>query len=67
MLKYTLSRNLLKISPSIRKELIEIKENYNRILEYFDSLNIREVFEEMGLSKGAIDMLSGVNSFLGNF
>ncbi|MFQ9615774.1 MAG: FAD-dependent oxidoreductase, partial [Clostridium butyricum] len=32
MLKYTLSRNLLKISPSIRKELIEIKENYNRIL-----------------------------------
>jgi len=59
--------NLLKLNPEIRKELIEVKENYSKIIEYLGSLRIRKVLEKMGLSEGAIEMISGVAPFLGSF
>lgn len=67
LIGYALVSNLLKIDPSIRKELIQIKEKYSDIIQYIDSLNIREVLEQKGLSEGAIEMLSGVAPFLGYF
>ena len=67
LIGYALASNLLKIDPSIRKELIQIKEKYSDTIEYIDSLRIREVLEKMGLSKGAIEMLSGIVPFAGYF
>lgn len=62
-----LSRNLLKISPSIRKELLQIKKEYSLTIEYLGSLGIRKVLEKMGLSEGAIELISSVAPFLGSF
>lgn len=67
LIAYALSDNLLKIDKSTRKELIEVKEKYSDTIDYLDKLNIRDVLEKMELSKGAIEMLSGVYSFLGYF
>lgn len=62
-----LASNLYKISPSIRKELLQIKEEYSPTIEYLGSLRIREVLEKMGLSEAAIEMISGIAPFLGDF
>lgn len=59
--------NLSKIKPAIRKELLQIKKEYSPTIEYVGSLGIREVLEKMGLSEGAIEMISGVAPFLGAF
>lgn len=67
LIAYALSDNLFKLDLSTRKELIEVKEKYSDTIDYLDNLNILDVFEKMGLSEGAIEMLSGVYSFLGNF
>lgn len=67
LINYALSKNLLKIDPSIRKELIQIKEEYSLTIEYLGSLGIRKVLEKMGLSEGAIEMISCVAPFLGYF
>ncbi len=62
-----LSTNLLKIKPSIRKELVQIKKEYSMTIDYLGSFGIRKVLEGMGLSEGAIEMISGVAPFLGAF
>jgi len=62
-----LGSNLLKIEPSIRKELLQIKKEYSRTIEYLGSLGIRKVLEKMGLSEGAIELISGIAPFLGTF
>lgn len=62
-----LASNLTKINPEIRKELVQIKNEYSPIIQYFGSLRIRNVFEKMGLSEGAIELISGVAPFLGSF
>lgn len=67
LIGYALASNLFKIEPSIRKELIQIKEKYSDIIEYMGNLSIRQVLEKMNLSEGAIEMLSGVAPFLGYF
>lgn len=67
MVGYALAGNLHKIEPSVRRELAEVKKNYSSIINYIDSLSIRQVLEKMGLSEGAIEMLSGVIPFAGYF
>lgn len=67
LLGHALASNLYKIEPSVRKELIQIKERYSDIITYMDSLSIRQVMERMGLSEPAIEMLSGIAPFLGYF
>jgi monoamine oxidase len=67
LIGYALASNLLNIEPSIRKELIQIKEKYSEKIEYVDSLSIRQVLEKKYLSEGAIEMLSCVAPFLGYF
>ena len=62
-----LGSNLLKIEPSIRKEILQIKEEYSTTIQYLGSLGIRKVLEKMGLSEGAIELLSSVAPFLGAF
>jgi len=62
-----LASNLSKINPAIRKELLQVKKEYSPVIQYFGSLRIREVLEKMGLSQGAIELISGVAPFLGSF
>lgn len=62
-----LASNLLKIPPAIRKELLQVKKDYFLTIEYAGSLGIREVLEKMGLSEGAIELISCVAPFLGTF
>jgi monoamine oxidase len=62
-----LASNLLKIEPEIRKELIQIKNDYSPIIKYIGSHSIRQVLEESGLSQEAIELISGVAPFLGEF
>ena len=62
-----LASNLSKINPEVRKELIQIKNEYSPIIQYLGSLRIRNVLEKMGLSEGAIELISGVAPFLGSF
>jgi monoamine oxidase len=62
-----LASNLIKIPPSIRKELLQIKEEYSLTIEYLGSLGIRKVLEKMRLSEGAIELISCIAPFLGSF
>ncbi|WP_198944290.1 FAD-dependent oxidoreductase [Clostridium puniceum] len=62
-----LASNLSKINPQIRKELLQVKYEYSPIIQYLGSLRIREVLEKMGLSEGAIELISGLAPFLGSF
>ena len=62
-----LGSNLLKINPSIRKEILQIKKEYSMTIQYLGSFTIRKVLERMGLSEGAIELLSSVAPFLGVF
>ena len=47
ILGYALATNFLKIPPSIRKEILQVKEKYSMTMEYLGSLSIRKVMEEM--------------------
>lgn len=62
-----LANNLLKIEPEIRKELIQIKNDYSPVIKYIGSQSIRVVLENSGLSQGAIELISGIAPFLGEF
>lgn len=67
ILGYALATNFLKIPPSIRREILQVKEKYSMTIQYLGSLGIGEVLEEMGLSEGAIELISGIVPFLGSF
>lgn len=58
---------LLKINPETRKELLQIKNDYSPIIKYIGRQSIREVLEKSGLSQGAIELISGIAPFLGEF
>jgi monoamine oxidase len=62
-----LGSNLLKIKPSLRKELLQVKKEYSSTIEYLGSLGIRKVLKKMGLSEGSIELISSVAPFLGSF
>lgn len=62
-----LASNLMKINPEIRKELIQIKNDYSPIIKYIGSQSIRQVLENSGLSQDAIELISGIAPFLGAF
>ena len=62
-----LAANLVKINPSTRKEILQVKKEYSTIIEYLGSFGIRKVLERMGLSEGAIEIISSVAPFLGVF
>lgn len=65
LMEYALRPALLKLDPNIRKELLQIKEQYSPQIEYLDSLSIRKVLEDMGLSNGAIELISNVYPIIG--
>ncbi len=62
-----LASNLYKINPNIRKELLQVKKEYSLTIQYLGDFRIRKVLEKMGLSEGAIELISGLAPFLGCF
>lgn len=65
LIGYGLETQLLKIDPSIRRELLQIKKQYSPQIECLDSLSILEVLKKSGLSGGAIELISNVSPFTG--
>lgn len=51
------------LPPDIRRELIEIKENYSDEIKQIDMLNYRQAYENTGLSQDAIAMLGFLSTF----
>ncbi len=66
LIDYALSTQLLKLSPNVRKELLQVKRRYSAEIDYLGSISIRRMLETMGLSEGAIELISGVVPSLGN-
>ncbi|MBD7910803.1 MULTISPECIES: NAD(P)/FAD-dependent oxidoreductase [Clostridium] len=67
LIEYALGTNLLKLNPMVRREILQVKEEYSPMIKYLGSFGVRRVFEEMGLSEGAIELISCVAPFLGSF
>ncbi|ADL50950.1 flavin monoamine oxidase family protein [Clostridium cellulovorans] len=62
-----LATPFLKVDPELRKELLQNKEHYSTPIRALGSYSIREVMKKMGVSEGAIEMISGIIPFLGAF
>ncbi|WP_082141651.1 flavin monoamine oxidase family protein [Clostridium cylindrosporum] len=67
LLDYALTTPLLKLDPSIRKELLQARESYSKEINFLGSFSTRQVFERLNLSEAAIEMLSGLDPFTGTF
>ncbi|HEX3020900.1 MAG TPA: FAD-dependent oxidoreductase [Lachnospiraceae bacterium] len=65
MVADALSSNLLKLSPDMRKELLQVKQRYSEPIENYGNHSIREMLALSGLSEGAIELISCVNPFVG--
>jgi monoamine oxidase len=66
LLNFALTALLFSITPEIRRELLEIREFYSEQIISIDYYNIRQVMEMMGLSEGAMELLSCVAPFIGS-
>lgn len=67
LIDYALGGQLIKLSPQIRREILEAKREYAKEIEGLGSLSIREVMEQMKLSEGAIQLISCINTVLSYF
>ncbi|MDS0526415.1 FAD-dependent oxidoreductase [Clostridium sp. SHJSY1] len=63
----SLGSNIYKLETSVRKEILQVKKKYSHSIECYGRLGIRRVLEEMEVSKGAIELVSGIIPFLGAF
>lgn len=61
-----LDSHLLNASPEVRSELIQVKPNYNPIIDYWDSQNNGQMMRRAGLSEGAVDILSSLSPLAGS-
>lgn len=62
---YAINHSLIKLNTQIRKEILEILPNYSP--EYLELINMsnRQVFEGLGLSQEAINLISSVDPLTG--
>lgn len=67
LIDYALGNEIMKLTPEMRREILEIKEQYSEEINALGKLSIRKVMEKMNLSEGAIEVISCVNLFLGYF
>lgn len=56
-----------QIQPMYRRDIIQVKPEYNQQVINADFFSIRRALELYGLSQDAIAMISGVNPFTGEF
>jgi monoamine oxidase len=65
LLYYALESPLLPANPEQRSELLQVKPYYNGYVNYWDSQSNRKIMESLGLSQGAIDMISSLSPLAG--
>lgn len=62
---YAFQYLMMQLPPSIRSELIQILPEYSPEFLTLSDYSIRQTLENLGLSQGAINLISGVNSGTG--
>lgn len=62
---YGLESPLLPANSEQRSELLQIKPYYNDFIVYWDFQSNRKIMESLGLSKGAIDLISSMSPLAG--
>ena len=62
---YGLESPLLPANPEQRSELLQVKPYYNAFNVYWDSQSNRKIMESLGLSQGAIDLISSMSPLAG--
>jgi monoamine oxidase len=63
--RYAMEQSFLKLPPSIRSELIRILPEYSPEILPLMNISLRQNFEALGLSQGAINLISGVDPVSG--
>lgn len=58
---------VLQAPPRVRSEIIRVLPGYSRQLLFWDSLNVRQMFQRRKLSQGAINLLSNLFPIGGEF
>ncbi len=66
LLDFALTTLFFSIPTEVRRELLEIREKYSEQIVSLDYYNIRQIMEMMGLSEGAMELLSCVMPFIGS-
>ena len=61
LLDYIGDYPIFTMPEGIRNELVDIKKTYSPYINYWDCVNTRKAMRVLGLSNGAIDMLSSIN------
>jgi len=56
---------LKSIPPEIRREILEVRSKYSPPITNADIVNLQQMMLKLGLSEGAIEMLSSVDPFIG--
>ena len=62
---YGLESPLLPASPEQRSELLQVKPTYNAFNVYWDLQSNRKMMESLGLSQGAINLISNLSPLAG--
>lgn len=62
---YGLESPLLPAAPEQRRELLEVKPYYNSFNTYWDFQSNRRIMESLGLSEGAINLISSLSPLAG--
>lgn len=65
LISYVLTTPLLNMSPEIRKEILKVQQEYPLEIDYLDNFSTRKMMEKLGLSEGAIELISGLEPFIG--
>lgn len=64
---YGIEAPILKAPPSVRSEIIQVKDKYSQQLLLWDSLNTRQMYEHQKLSQNAINLLTNLFAIGGAF
>ncbi|MBE5985626.1 MAG: FAD-dependent oxidoreductase, partial [Paenibacillaceae bacterium] len=63
---YAFTYPMMQLSPDIRSELIQILPRYSSEILPFMNYSVRQTLENLGLSQGAISLISGVDPGTGS-
>lgn len=63
---YAFSYLLKKLSPDLRRELLQILPDYSPEILPFINHSVRQILEDLGLSQAAITLLASVDSLTGD-
>lgn len=57
------SEPLKKLTPEMRRDILETRPYYNPMYEKLSSYSFREIMKKVGLSEGAVNMLLNISPF----